>query len=484
MKKTVFFCASSSYIHTMLAARYMTANCDYPVEIIETNVNVPLEKNMERLLSLNPDIVAFPCYIFNITYVEKVIDELKKALPEAVVIIGGYEVAFHTEKYVNAVDYIIRGEGDFSFGALIDKLQKNDFSSPRIIESGTVKNLDSIKSPYTDEYLSLGKENRIIYMETCRGCPFACSYCMSANTRGVRSFSLERVFSDLLKVKRFSPPLVKFVDRTFNYDRKRARSIFTFLIENFNEGKTRFHFEVEPELFDEETFDLLKTAPKGLFQFEVGIQSYNKDTLNAVNRRANFEVIDKNMKSLCRLENVHVHADLIAGLPKEDFSSFKESFDRLFSFFPSCLQLGFLKVLRGSVIYGEDYAYEVNDFPPYEIISSPWMSKEELLYLHKIERFLDVFYNSSRFTRSVKFLVPRYFSPFEFFAKLNEFAESKNIEIKKIAALKQCDFLYDFALNALDEEAQKELERLIYEDFIASGNVRPWHKWLKKDRKI
>lgn len=476
--KTLFAAISSSYVHTLLAPRYLAANSPLPVKIFETNENVDLQKNLDTIVFEKPDVIAFSCYVFNIVYVEKLARALKKSLPRVIIILGGYEAAFDTEKHLSYADYIIRGEGDFAFGELLEKINNGEKGIPKIIEAGTVKELDTVKSPYSNDYLSLGVKSRILYMETSRGCPFGCSYCMSANSHGVRAFSLKRVFSDLEKFRSFNPPLVKFVDRTFNYDTERCAVIFEYIIKRFSDKNTTFHCEMEPELFTEKLFSVLKTAPKGLFQFELGVQSYNGDTLAAVRRRGG-AAVDAALRRLVENGNIPVHADLIAGLPKEDFASFARGFDRLFLIFPNCLQLGFLKILRGSEIYGESAGYEVSKTPPYEINSSPVLSENDVSKLKDAEKMLNLYWNSGRFARAVKFLVPAFFSPFSFFASLACYYRDNGLKISALSAPKQCDALYFFAAEKIPAESLAELEKAIYEDFSAAGNVRKWHKWIK-----
>lgn len=477
----VFFSASSSYVHTLLAPRYLVSNCPYPVEIIETNVNVDLEINLEKILSYSPDIVCFSCYIFNVKYVRKVVERLRIINPDIIIIMGGYEVAFDTDYYLNYADYIIKGEGDFGFGLLIDDIANKRFSYPQIIDFGTVNNLDDIISPYTDEYLSLGESNHIIYMETSRGCPYNCSYCMSANTKRVRAFSLDRVKEDLARLLNYDIPLVKFVDRTFNYNTKRASEIINHIVDNFSSRNTKFHFEMSPELFSEDLFDAIARAKNSLFQFEIGIQSYNEKTLNAVKRKARVESIEYNLSRLIALGNVHVHVDLIAGLPYENLPSFRDGFNRLYLQKAHCLQLGFLKILKGSLIASDCDGYQISPVPPYEIISSPDMSSDDLAELKVVEKYLNTYANSGRFKGTVDYLIPKFFEPYDFFLSLGNFINSSEKYVKNFSSSRQCDALFEFLSVHLSECDLFKAEELIYRDFIASGNVRKWHKWLKID---
>lgn len=478
--KTLFVALSSSYIHTLLAPRYLVENSDIPIEILETNVNIKIDETIKKIIDKNPDIVAFSCYIFNFEIIKKICILLKKLKPGIIIILGGYEVETSPENFLNIANYIIIGEGDFSFGKLLQKIENQENNIPNIIYSEPICDLDTIKSPLTDEYLEFCKINKIIYFESSRGCPFKCSYCMSSNSKGVRFFSLDRVFSELLKIKRFSPPLVKFVDRTFNANLDRTLKIFEFIYDNFKDEKTRFHFEMSPDLFNEKIFNFLERIPEGLFQFEIGIQSYNTTVLDNINRHTDLEIVDNNLRRLISLKNIPIHVDLIAGLPDEDIKSFIIGFNRLIAFKPNCLQLGFLKILPGSPISKTCEGYEFDPNPPYEIKSSTVLSKEDVLLLKNVEYMLNVYYNSGRFVNSINFLLDLYKSSFELFLDIYSFFVEKQIEKQKFEPYQQCDLLYEFASKFLDVNQLKTLEKYIYFDYISSGNIRRWHRWMKK----
>lgn len=481
--KVLFVALSSSYVHTLLSARYLAANSPVPVEIYETNVNIDLAKNTDFIVKKQPDVLAFSCYIFNISYIKKLIVSVRNFLPEVKIVFGGYEAAFNEKELAPYYDYLIKGEGDFSFGKLLEKIENHEIDIPKIIDSGTVKNLDEIRSPYTDEYLSFSAKNKIVYMETCRGCPFSCAYCMSASTRGVRGFSMDRIFSDFKKIMTFSPPLVKLVDRTFNYDVKRAEKILSFLIDTYGTSGTRFHFEMAPELFSEDLFGTIERAPKGLFQFEIGVQSYCPETLEAVNRRADTTRVDANLARLLSYGNVPIHVDLIAGLPKENKASFIDGFNRLIALRPDCLQLGFLKILKGSKIAEtQDKGYRTEQEPPYEILCSPDMTEDDLAELKKTEWTLNLFYNSDRFHTSIRFLLDRSENAYELFLSLEEAFRKTGFEKKNLSSSRQCDLLYEYGKERFRKEDVEILEKKIYEDYVSAGNVRKWHKWLFRQK--
>jgi radical SAM superfamily enzyme YgiQ (UPF0313 family) len=474
--KTIILSINSKYIHTLLAPRYLKANCKLSdLEILESNINVNHYGLLSELYLKKPDVIAICCYIFNIDYIMRLLPEIRLLLPDARIILGGYEAAFDSGKYLPLCDYIIKGEGDFVFNELLLDIYNNTGKFPRIIEAGTVKNLDDIASPYSDEYCALGK-TKILYYESSRGCPFCCSYCMSANTHGVRSFSMERVFADLNKIMKHNPLQIKFVDRTFNYDVKRAAAILKYIIDNFSDSDTNFHFEMSPELFGEDMFSVLSRAKKGLIQFEIGIQSYNEKTLKSVGRSADIQKIEYNLKRLRDINNIHIHADLIAGLPYENLESFIAGFDRLFNLKPHCLQLGFLKILKGSKIFYDSEGFVAFNAPPYEVIKTPNLSFDDILKLKTAEEMLEMYYNSGRFVYAMDYLLPRYFQPYWFFYNIGLYRK-KYYDRQNLSAFGQCSLLYDFVACSLgDKEFLSVLTDIINKDYSASGNIRKWRR--------
>lgn len=478
--KTIILSINSKYIHTLLAPRYLKANCKLmAVEILESNINVNQYNLLSELYLKKPDVIAICCYIFNTDYISRLLPEIKILLPDTKIVLGGYEATFNSEKYSPFYDYIIKGEGDFMFNELLCDIYNNSKKFPKIIEAGTVKKLDNIVSPYNEEYCTLGK-TKILYYESSRGCPFCCSYCMSANTHGVRSFSLERVFSDLDKIMKYSPKQIKFVDRTFNYDIKRAIEIFKYIINNFSNSNTNFHFEMAPELFNEEMYCVLSNANKGLMQFEIGVQSYNINTLKGVQRNANIQKIENNLSKLKNLNTIHIHVDLIAGLPCENLESFIAGFERLFNLKPHCLQLGFLKILKGSKIYYNSKGFVTLNTPPYEIVKTPDLSFDDILKLKTAEEMLELYYNSGRFIYAMDFLLPSFFTPYLFFYNLGEFYKKKYSDKQKLSAYRQCDLLYDFVASNVKIENKNEfllnLVDIINKDYLNSGNIRKWRR--------
>lgn len=474
--KTVILSVNSRFIHTLLAPRYLKANsAGFDVEILETNVNIRPFEVLSQLYEMRPDVIAVSCYIFNIEYIKGILPEIRTLMPGVKIILGGYEAL---PELSPLCDYIVTGEGDLIFKELLQDIRECRGAFPKLIDAGYVKDLDCIASPFDEEYCRMGKD-RILYMETSRGCPFSCTYCMSAKTRGVRSFSLERIFRDLDYIMSFAPRQIKFVDRTFNYDIKKAEKIFQYIIKRYGGSGTNFHFEMAPDLFDDALFEILSRAPQGLFQFEIGIQSFNPEALRRVNRRCDIKKAEENIRRLVGLGNIHIHVDLIAGLPGEGLESFKEGFDRLMALRPHCLQLGFLKVLKGSAIEAQSADYTIMKRAPYEIYESRWLSFDEILELKGVERMLELYYNSGRFSRSTGCLL-QMFSPYRLFLKLSRHYMEQGADKRNLSANAHCDMLFSFAEDNVQadnkEEFLKELKILINEDYLSSGNVRKWRR--------
>ena len=368
MSKIVLAAINSQYVHLNLAVRYLKkyaeTNSDVKVDIYETNINNQLLNIIKDIFELNPDKIIFSTYIWNKEYVFEIVKEIKKVLPAVKIILGGPEVSFGWEKVMEEnpeIDNILVGEGEKVFlnflanendkvmGLVYRKDGEVYFNgSEKIIED-----LDIIPFPYEREELQ--EKTKIFYYESSRGCPFNCSYCMSSIDKTVRYYSLGRVKEDL-KIFLDSPiRLLKFVDRTFNLKKERYMEIWRFLLENYREGIT-FHFEINANIFDDETLDFLEIVPSGYFQFEIGVQTVNPDTMKSINRN---NVLNKLAHNVRRInKNIHLHLDLIAGLPYETYEIFKKSFEYVHDLKPEMIQLGFLKLLKGTQMYNEIEKYE------------------------------------------------------------------------------------------------------------------------------
>lgn len=470
--KTVIVSLNSQYIHSSLACWYLLSSakkrCEkgINVKIIEGTVNEEINDILKRIKREKPDIVAFSCYIWNIKTVFKLIDLLENVK----IILGGPEVSYCSDKILKEhinIDYVISGEGEEPFAELLNAIylakitryikgvsyrDNNDF----IISEPYISN-NVPESPYVDEYFET-LNRRISYIETSRGCPFSCAFCLSGRCGGVRYFPIESAFENIVKLANSGSKIIKFVDRTFNANSKRAREILSFIIKNYGTVIPKdvcFHFEIGGDLLTDDDFKLLKTVPKGLIQFEIGMQSFNAKTLEAINRKTNVEKLKSNIKSLVSLGNIHIHIDLIAGLPFEDYKSFRDSFNTGFELNADMLQLGFLKLLHGAKMRDEDYLYpsQFNEDSPYEVTETQWLDTKDLKQLHYCENALERFVNSGRFSRTNKYIFDyQKRNPFDTLTELGMFTGTDSCSLNEYI-----NRLYNFFKNSCDEMLLRDL---------------------------
>lgn len=419
--KTALYQINSKYVHSSLAVWYLSVAVlerGFECEVLEGSINESEDVLFSRAVKSGARIIALSVYIWNVDIVLSLAERLKAHDSTLTLILGGPEVSYRAEQVLceySFVDYVISGEGEVPFSRLVASLAegtslpdidgictRGDIRAPFVMDSDP-------PCPYTDEYLSrLG--GRIAYIETSRGCPFCCAYCLSC-TQGVRFFDLDRAKRDILTLARSGAATVKFVDRTFNADKKRAREIFSFIIDKYNEGMiprgVTFHFEIAGELLDVETLCILRDVPAGLFQFEIGVQSMNEKTLRAIHRYTDTDKLSRVIKELSSWGNIHIHTDLIAGLPYEDIDSFRHSYNTLAALGSHKLQLGFLKLLYGSDMREspEIYPCEYESEPPYTVRSTPWLSEDDLRELYMVEKVVDGVYYSGRFESTTEYLL-------------------------------------------------------------------------------
>ncbi len=426
----VFCSLNSQYIHSSLAPwcllsgvrRYGTHSVN--ATVVEGTINEPTEAILRRILAHAPAAVGFSCYIWNITQTRELARRVKAERPDCFVFFGGPEVSYCTEQVLLEnpdVDAVVAGEGEYPVSRLLDALalcmplgaidgvsyrkgEKLQISPPYLTE-------EEPPSPYVSEYFDT-LNGRIAYLETSRGCPFSCAFCLSGRCGGVRFYPLERVKRELLLLANSGTKTVKLVDRTFNANRQRANEIFQFLINGYGTAFPKgvcFHFEIGGDLLDEDTLVLLSEAPAGLFQMEIGLQSFHEPTLAAVHRKTDTTRLTDNIRKLIVGGNIHTHIDLIAGLPYEDMNTFQNGFNTAWALNPHMLQLGFLKLLHGADMreHPEQYPCRYGTLPPYEVQETPWLSAEELDHLHHIEQALDRLYNSGRFRRTLRYVMER-----------------------------------------------------------------------------
>ena len=425
----VLICSiNSKYIHSSLAPWCIAAGLEkYAPEIeykvLEMTINENQQVLFDKISNESFDLIGFSTYIWNL----KTVSELCKYAKEikgAITVLGGPEVSYNAAEHLknDFVDFVISGEGERPFAELCMGMSPEKIKGVSYKKSGEIfigeENIEcqDPPSPYTQKYLE-SLNGRIAYIETSRGCPFNCSFCLSGRCSGVRFFDLERSKNDIITLANSGTQTVKFVDRTFNASKKRSKELFKFIIENYGKlipENVCFHFEIEATLLDLETLEILSVAPIGAIQLEIGIQSFNLETLKSINRKRDLFLLVKNIKKLIELQNMHIHIDLIAGLPCENFESFKNSFNRAYELKSNMLQIGFLKLLHGSEMMGT-YECEYSNTPPYEIISSPYITNEELSNLHCFEDVFERMYNSSRFPRTCEYLTSFSENPFDVF---------------------------------------------------------------------
>lgn len=413
---------NSKYVHSNLALKYLytvVADQYSEVDVREFTINNDSDFVYSELVRANYDMVCFSCYIWNIEHIRILGENLKAARPELLICLGGPEVSYLGHEFARQnpwADYILCGEGEYSFYRFCQVL--NEPSEPletvpgliyrrdgKIFVNGTIEPMDFNSIPFPYSVLDCEKD-RVVYYESSRGCPFSCSYCLSSAEKTVRCLNLQRVKSELGYFLYKNVMQVKFIDRTFNFDKARAKEIVRYIIDNDN-GVTNFHFEICADLLDDEFIELFGKARKGLFDLEIGIQSANPQTLKAINRNENVYPVLYNTEKLIKCGNLHIHVDLIAGLPYETYELFSRSFDKVYSLRADALQLGFLKVLKGTPIYSmlEEHEIVYRKHAPYEVISTRYISAEELVRLKMIENMVDIYYNRGGFTHTLDLLI-------------------------------------------------------------------------------
>lgn len=494
MKKIVLTAINSQYVHLNVAVRYLKKyvekNSDIKLDIYETNINNQLMNIIKDLFEKQPDMIIFSTYIWNKEYVFSITKELKKILPDVKIALGGPEVSYEWDKIMaenQEIDYIFTGEGE---KVLLNFFTK-DISEvkgvvyregERLKYNGIeplIENLDIIPFPYDDDELQ--DRTKIFYYESSRGCPFNCSYCMSSIDKSVRYYSIDRTKEDL---KRFidSPiKLLKFVDRTFNLSKEKYMAIWRFLLENYREGIT-FHFEINANIFDDETLDFLETVPKGYFQFEIGVQTIDAQAMKSIGRINKLEKLEHNIRRISR--NIHLHLDLIAGLPYETYDKFRESFDYVHRLKPEMIQLGFLKLLKGTKMYDEreKYGYKYFSKPPYEVFSNEFISFAEMVKLKNLEKVLDFYYNSEKFPESVQWIIENHYeSAFSFYEDVAEYFDKRGY--LKVSHKESTLFtlLYEFYLDKGLKDREIFVEYLKY-DYLMLGKTGFYPEWFKSEK--
>lgn len=523
--KILLVAVNASYMHTSLAIRsiYNYVNAQIKKECLENleicteefTINQPYAEILRKIALSKAQVVIFSTYIWNAAVVEKIIPDVKKVL-DCIVGAGGPEFSYAPESYfkkLSALDFVINSEGEATSWDFFKSLSKKDFKSEiclngkflfnhfkdikglffydkeesKVVSSGLrdlIEDLDEIPFCYpellTDNF---DPDHKIYYYESSRGCPYSCSYCLSSVDKRVRFKSLEKTFSELKIFLDANVGLVKFVDRTYNLNPDRYIAIWKFILSNHN-GKTMFHFEIEAEYLSEEALEFLQQVPKGIMQFEIGVQSANEKTLKAINRSPNVDKLAANVKRIP--STIHQHLDLIAGLPYEDLKAFGVSYDFVMALKPNALQLGFLKILHGTDMesFAKENGWKWQENAVYETFATPYMPFNDIMYLKDVEVLTDAYWNKHIFDSTCKFLFKN-LSPWNFITKLCNFCQSNNTFEAARRDAYWYEILFEFfrfaeeskLFTELNDESYKVLYDLLKYDFVSTGKKGNFPFW-------
>lgn len=500
--KVVLAAINTKYIHSNLAVYSLKAYSEneFPgeMEIAEYTINQYTEDIIRDLYRKKPDILVFSCYIWNRRYITDIVPEIKKILPHVQIWTGGPEASYSATdmlKEISGIDGIMYGEGEKVFNNMMHFWKKcimdNEKYEPLAIKGIVYRTETGIKRNEPEEVMDMSDipfvykdmsrfENKIIYYESSRGCPFLCSYCLSSIDKQLRFRKPGLVKEELKFFLDNKVKQVKFVDRTFNCNKKHAMDIWRYIYENDN-GITNFHFEISADLIDDEQIELLRKFRPGLAQFEIGVQTTNDMTIKAINRTMNLDKLKNVVKKINGGQNIHQHLDLIAGLPYEDYNSFVKSFNDVYKMEPEQLQLGFLKVLKGSMMSdrAEEYGIACGSNPPYEVLYTNWLSYDDVIHLKGIEEMVEVYYNSGQFSNTVKFLQHFYNEPFELFDEMAAYYDSHNYFGVKHSRMSRYEILYDMMKESGDIPMDK-LEDVMLYDLYLRENIKSRPSFYKK----
>ena len=444
------------------------------ISLAEYTINHQMEQILQDIYKRKPDVIGFSCYIWNISYVKVILADIKKVLPDVKIWAGGPEVSYHGEAFLKeepAVDLVMMGEGEITFAHFLKALLEGEDlkqvpglmvrnADGTFTDTGFRQVMDMSQIPFPYAFMDMKElEHRIIYYESSRGCPFSCAYCLSSIDKKLRFRSLDLVLPELEWFLQAKVPQVKFVDRTFNCKKSHAMAIWQYIRDHDN-GVTNFHFEIAADLLDKDELDLLSTMRPGLVQLEIGVQSTNEKTLEAIRRKTDIEEIREITETINSWHNIHQHLDLIAGLPWEDLESFKKSFNDVYEMEPEQLQLGFLKVLKGSymeeLIPTCDLLYSAA--PPYEVLCTKWLSYGDVLELKDIEEMTEVHYNSRQFTCTLKELEKEFDTPYEMFSFMAGYYNKNHLFGISHSRIARYDILWKIIQERLEKNGKCETQ--------------------------
>ena len=481
--KILLAACNAKYIHSNLAVYDLKAySSDYDKEVLlrEYTINQPKDEILKDIYGSGADVVCFSCYIWNISFVRELIRDLAKILPETAFWAGGPEVSYDAENFLTEmpeVTGVLVGEGEKTFHDLLEYYIDGKGSlgeirgiayrdGEEIRHNGWRELMNLSEIPFVYEHLE-EFENRIIYYESSRGCPFSCSYCLSSIDKKLRFRDLELVKKELQFFLDHKVPQVKFVDRTFNCKHEHAMAIWKYILEHDN-GVTNFHFEVSADLLRDEEMDLMAKMRPGLIQLEIGVQSTNQETICAIHRHMDLDKLERCVDRVHSFRNIHQHLDLIAGLPYEDYDTFHRSFNDVYQMKPDQLQLGFLKVLKGSLMKEEAEKYGIvhKEKEPYEVLSTKWLPYGDVLKLKAVESMVEVYYNSGQFQHTLEYLVPLAKDAFTFYESLGAFYEKKGYSEISHSRMRRYEILLEYLQEETDVSVEKASQKMLYDLYL------------------
>ena len=481
--KILLAACNAKYIHSNLAVYDLKAySSDYDKEVLlrEYTINQPKDEILKDIYGSGADVVCFSCYIWNISFVRELIRDLAKILPETAFWAGGPEVSYDAEKFLTEMPEmtgVLVGEGEKTFHDLLEYYIDGKGSlgeirgiayrdGEEIRHNGWRELMNLSEIPFVYQHLE-EFENRIIYYESSRGCPFSCSYCLSSIDKKLRFRDLELVKKELQFFLDHKVPQVKFVDRTFNCKHEHAMAIWKYILEHDN-GVTNFHFEVSADLLRDEEMDLMAKMRPGLIQLEIGVQSTNQETIRAIHRHMDLDKLERCVDRVHSFRNIHQHLDLIAGLPYEDYDTFHRSFNDVYQMKPDQLQLGFLKVLKGSLMKEEAEKYGIvhKEKEPYEVLSTKWLPYGDVLKLKAVESMVEVYYNSGQFQHTLEYLVPLAKDAFTFYESLGAFYEKKGYSEISHSRMRRYEILLEYLQEETDVSVEKASQKMLYDLYL------------------
>lgn len=484
--KTLITTLNSKYIHKSLSLRLLyVATKDYhDVDFVEYTIKEDLDKIAADIITKKVQIIAFSVYIWNVKLIKELCIKLKKQDQNLIIILGGPEVSYEIDYFLDnyEIDYLISGEGEIAFKQLLDCLENN---KEILIQGVSTKDnrsyhqtvpidlnyLEVLDSPYLLERDFADMSKRVLYFETSRGCPYQCQYCLSSLEKGLRFFSLDYLKKQLELLMKTDVRIIKLLDRSFNANTEHALAILEFIFKHYRPG-IQFQFEINGDVLDQRIIDYInKSAPEGLLRFEIGIQSTYEPTNKIVKRYQDFTRLSEVIKQLQTNHKIDFHLDLIAGLPLENLDRFAKSFDDVFSFYPKELQLGFLKLLRGTSLRkdAEEFGYIYDNNPPYELVASNDLTKEDINKIHIVEDMLEKYWNSGKMPITMNKIMRRVDSPFYFFLELGNYYKDHNFKLFNYQNDEIFKYLNDYLKG-------KYLNDLI-EDYLRLTKVKPKRWW-------